>query len=96
MAGIGDLVLTCTGGLSRNRHVGYELGKGKNLDEILSKTHMVAEGIITTLSTHNLAQREGIEMPICDEVYQIIYEEKDPRKTIQDLMSRELKDEYVL
>jgi len=96
LAGIGDLVLTCTGGLSRNRHVGYELGKGKNLDEILSKTQMVAEGIITTLSTYNLSQREGVEMPICDEVYQIIYKEKDPRKAIQDLMSRELKDEDVL
>jgi glycerol-3-phosphate dehydrogenase (NAD(P)+) len=96
LAGIGDLVLTCTGKLSRNRFIGYELGKGKKLEEIVSNMKMIAEGITTTLSAHQLSQREKIEMPICDQVYQILYEGKDPRKSIQDLMARKLKEEFLL
>jgi glycerol-3-phosphate dehydrogenase (NAD(P)+) len=96
LAGIGDLVLTCTGKLSRNRFVGHELGKGKKLDEILSNMTMIAEGITTTLSAHQLASREKIEMPICEQVYEILYKGKDPRESFQDLMARKLKEEFLL
>jgi glycerol-3-phosphate dehydrogenase (NAD(P)+) len=94
LAGIGDLVLTCTGKLSRNRFVGGELGKGKSVKEIISGMKMIAEGITTTLSVHQLAQRENVEMPICEQVYYVLYQGKDPKKAFRDLMSRELKDEY--
>jgi glycerol-3-phosphate dehydrogenase (NAD(P)+) len=96
LAGIGDLVLTCTGKLSRNRYVGIELGKGKTLNEISMGMKMVAEGITTTQSVRNLSLREKTEMPICDQVYSILYQGKDPKKAFQDLMSRELKDEYKI
>ncbi len=95
LAGIGDLVLTCTGKLSRNRYVGYELGKGKPLDDIVSSMPMVAEGIGTTLSARRLASREKVEMPILEQVYQILYRGRDPRSALQDLMSRKLKSEFV-
>jgi len=94
LAGIGDLVLTCTGKLSRNRYVGLELGKGKPLEEIVSGMTMVAEGVTTTLSVRELARREGVEMPICEQVYLVLYTKKDPRVAFRDLMSRELKVEY--
>lgn len=94
LAGIGDLVLTCTGQLSRNRYIGYELGKGKTLAEIVSSMKMVAEGITTTLSVHQLAKRESVEMPICEQVYQVLYKNKNPREALQDLMSRKLKSEF--
>lgn len=93
LAGVGDLVLTSTGKLSRNRHVGYALGKGKTLSEIISHMKMVAEGVSTTLSAHQLASRENIEMPIFEQVYQILYKKKDPQKALFDLMSRRLKEE---
>ncbi|MFA9452330.1 MAG: NAD(P)H-dependent glycerol-3-phosphate dehydrogenase [Candidatus Aminicenantaceae bacterium] len=95
LAGIGDLVLTCTGSLSRNRYVGYELGKGKALKNIVSGMKMVAEGIGTTLSAYQLAQKEKVDMPILDQVYQILYKDKNPRTALQDLMSRKLKNEFV-
>jgi len=95
LAGIGDLVLTCTGKLSRNRFVGYELGKGKSLESIVSNMKMIAEGIATTLSGYQLAERENVEMPICEQVYQVLYKSKDPRQAFQDLMSRKLKEEYM-
>ena len=94
LAGIGDLVLTCTGKLSRNRFVGYELGKGKALDDIISTMKMVAEGVTTTLSVHQLENREKVEMPICEQIYQVLYKGKDPREALQRLMSRKLKSEY--
>jgi glycerol-3-phosphate dehydrogenase (NAD(P)+) len=94
LAGIGDLVLTCTGKLSRNRFVGTELGKGKILDEIIDGMQMIAEGITTTLSVRQLAQREKVEMPICEQVYSVLYQGKDPKEAFRELMSRELKDEY--
>jgi len=93
LAGLGDLVLTCTGKLSRNHYVGFELGKGKSLKDITSKMRTVAEGITTTLSAHQLATRENIEMPICEKVYQVLYENKDPKVALQELLSRRLKDE---
>ncbi|MCJ7643389.1 MAG: hypothetical protein MUP28_02785, partial [Candidatus Aminicenantes bacterium] len=93
LAGMGDLILTCTGELSRNHYVGFELGKGRSLRTILSRMKMVAEGVRTTLSAHNLARREGVEMPISDEVYHVLYRNRSPRKAIEDLMSRALKPE---
>jgi len=94
LAGVGDLVLTCTGSLSRNRYVGIELGKGKTLDEIIAGMKMIAEGITTTLSVRQLAQRENVEMPICEQVFSVLHQGKDPKVAFRDLMSRELKNEY--
>jgi glycerol-3-phosphate dehydrogenase (NAD(P)+) len=93
LAGIGDLVLTCTGDLSRNRQVGLEIGRGRRLSEIVAEMRMVAEGIPTTLSARQLAVREAVEMPIVEQAFQVLYRKKDPRKALVDLMSRGLKDE---
>jgi len=93
LAGIGDLVLTCTARMSRNYHVGYELGKGRALAGILAGTRTVAEGVVTTISVRELAAQEHLEMPIAEEVYRILYEGKKPRDSIRDLMLRSLKVE---
>jgi glycerol-3-phosphate dehydrogenase (NAD(P)+) len=93
LAGIGDLVLTCTANLSRNYHVGYELGQGRRLGRILAETKTVAEGVTTTVSVRDLARRERVEMPISEEVYRVLYENKSPRASIRDLMRRTLKVE---
>ena len=95
LAGMGDLVLTCTGALSRNRSVGVALGRGKKLDEILDETKFVAEGVKTSKSAKELAERHGIEMPITTEMYRVLYENESPRAAIQRLMSRSLKAEHV-
>lgn len=93
LAGMGDLVLTCTGSLSRNRSVGIELGHGKNIDQILSETRRVAEGVRTSRSAKELAESAGIEMPIISEMYRVLYEAESPKNAIQRLMSRALKPE---
>ncbi|MEP6691138.1 MAG: NAD(P)H-dependent glycerol-3-phosphate dehydrogenase [Gemmatimonadaceae bacterium] len=93
LAGIGDLVLTCTGALSRNRAVGMEVGKGTPLAQVLSGRETVAEGVTTTESAHALAQREGVEMPIVRAVYRALFEGYPPRAAITELMSRELRPE---
>jgi glycerol-3-phosphate dehydrogenase (NAD(P)+) len=93
LAGMGDLVLTCTGGLSRNRTLGVRLGKGETLAAIMSGMKTVAEGVKTTRAAHDLAKKHNIEMPIVDEVYQLLYENKGPKRAIRDLMTRELKGE---
>jgi len=93
LAGLGDLVLTCTGKLSRNRFVGEELGKGKTLAEITANMKEVAEGIKTTLAVYQLAQRAGLEMPITNEVKAVLYDGKSARAAVNDLMSRPLKEE---
>lgn len=93
LSGLGDLVLTCTGDLSRNRTVGLKLGEGKKLPQILDEMEMVAEGVKTTKSVHGLVQRMGVDMPILDQVYQILYEEKDCSIAVTDLLTRELKVE---
>ncbi len=95
LAGMGDLVLTCTGDLSRNRSVGCELGKGRKLTEILADMTMVAEGVKTTLSSYQLAVKLGVEVPIIDQMYAILYQDKDPRAAVVELMQRELKSEYI-
>ena len=93
LAGMGDLVLTCTGDLSRNRTVGLELGRGRRLKDILAGMKMVAEGVKTTISTYQLAARLGVEAPITEQVYLILEEDKDPRQAVDDLLRRSLKAE---
>jgi len=93
LGGLGDLVLTCTGDLSRNRMVGLKLGQGKKLDSILSEMNMVAEGVKTTRSAWNLAKRVGVEMPILDQVYQVLYQDKPCEDAVKDLLARSLKEE---
>ncbi|MDT8442207.1 MAG: NAD(P)H-dependent glycerol-3-phosphate dehydrogenase [Desulfuromonadales bacterium] len=93
LAGLGDLVLTCTGELSRNRTVGLQLGQGRKLEAILAEMHMVAEGVKTTLSAYQLAQRLNVEMPITTEMYRILYADKEPSAAVADLMLRGLKSE---
>ncbi len=93
LAGMGDLVHTCTGELSRNRTVGVELGKGRKLGDILSTLGHVAEGVKTTKSTYDLGSRLGVDMPITGEVYRILYEDKPPQQAVVDLMSRALSRE---
>jgi glycerol-3-phosphate dehydrogenase (NAD(P)+) len=94
LAGLGDLVLTCTGGLSRNRSVGVELGRGKKLPEILSSMHgMVAEGVFTTTAAVGLARARGIEMPITEQMHAILHHGRSPREAIHELMTRSGKSE---
>ncbi|MFA5515487.1 MAG: NAD(P)H-dependent glycerol-3-phosphate dehydrogenase [Desulfuromonadales bacterium] len=93
LAGMGDLVLTCTGDLSRNRAVGMALGQGKSLEEILSGMKMVAEGVKTTLSAFQLAGRLQVETPIAEQMHGILYAGKSARQAVGDLMLRELKSE---
>jgi len=95
LAGMGDLVLTCTGALSRNRSVGVLLGKGKRLEDILRAAKFVAEGIKTSKSACALAEQHQIEMPITTEMYRVIYEDSSPRDAIQRLMTRALKAEVA-
>jgi glycerol-3-phosphate dehydrogenase (NAD(P)+) len=93
LAGLGDLVLTCTGALSRNRQVGMELGRGRKLGEIVSSMRMIAEGVHTTQAAYDLACRESIEMPITAQMYNILELGKSPREAIRELMERALKAE---
>lgn len=93
LAGMGDLVLTCTGGLSRNRRVGIALGEGKPLEQILDEMGMVAEGVKNTMSAHKLAQREGVEMPITAVMYAILYGGLPVPDAVDALMGRKLKAE---
>lgn len=93
LGGLGDLVLTCTGDLSRNRTVGLKLGQGKTLEQSLSEMTMVAEGVKTTKSCYNLARKHGVEMPILEQTYQVLYEHKDCRQAVQELFQRSLKEE---
>jgi len=93
LAGLGDLVLTCTGSLSRNRYVGEQLGKGIPLDEICASMNEVAEGIKTTLAVKQLADRAGLEMPITNEVKAVLYDGKSVKDAVAELMSRPLREE---
>jgi glycerol-3-phosphate dehydrogenase (NAD(P)+) len=97
LAGLGDLVLTCTGGLSRNRSVGAALGRGQKLPEIIAAMHgMVAEGVFTTSAAVGLACSRNVEMPITEQMDAILHRGKSPREAIQELMSRSGKSEGVL
>lgn len=93
LAGMGDLVLTCTGDLSRNRTVGLRLGKGESLETILAGTHQVAEGVKTSKAVHFLSRKLGVDMPIVETVYQLLYEGRSPKAAVGELMGRPLKRE---
>jgi glycerol-3-phosphate dehydrogenase (NAD(P)+) len=93
LAGLGDLVLTATGTLSRNRSLGIELSRGRRLDEILAERRTVAEGVNTAAAAVELGEREGVELPIAREVQKILFEGKPPRQAVRDLMERTLKPE---
>jgi glycerol-3-phosphate dehydrogenase (NAD(P)+) len=93
LSGIGDLVLTCTGDLSRNRMVGVKLGEGKRLKDIILSTPMVAEGVKTSIAVKALSEREGVEMPISETVYRILHEGMKPEEGARVLMARSLKEE---
>jgi len=95
LAGVGDLVLTCTGDLSRNRTLGLKLGRGEKLADIIGSTPMVAEGVKTTRSARGLASREGVEMPITDEIHEVLYSSKDAMQALKALMSRSPKKENL-
>jgi len=94
LAGLGDLVLTCTGNLSRNRFVGQELSRGRNLNEIVTSMNEVAEGIKTTEAVRQLAGKLRVEMPITEEVYRVLYEGKAPQLAADALMNRPLRSEF--
>ncbi|HWR15254.1 MAG TPA: NAD(P)H-dependent glycerol-3-phosphate dehydrogenase [Terriglobales bacterium] len=97
LAGMGDLVLTCTGGLSRNRTVGVELGKGRKLDEIIAGMHgMVAEGVLTTNAAVGLAKKMNVEMPITEQMYAILHDGKSPKESMRELMTRRGTSEVKL
>lgn len=93
LAGLGDLVLTCTGSLSRNRSVGFEVGRGAALEAVLAGKETVAEGVTTARSAHALAAREGVEMPIVDAVHRVLFEGQPARDAIGALMTRGLRPE---
>lgn len=93
LSGMGDLVLTCTGDLSRNRQVGLKLGQGMRLEAIVGEMNSVAEGIKTTQALHDLAHARGVELPITEQVYKILYENKEPAHAVTELMNRELRSE---
>ena len=93
LAGLGDLVLTSTGHLSRNRAVGIKLGQGLRLSEILAQTTMIAEGISTCRAAYELAARHNVELPIAEKMYEVLYQDKDPRLAIRELMERRLTSE---
>jgi glycerol-3-phosphate dehydrogenase (NAD(P)+) len=92
-AGLGDLVLTCTGAVSRNHGIGKKIGQGMKLNDLLRDMRMVAEGVKTARSVYNLSLRLGVEMPISHAVYHILYSDLDPKEAVRQLMTRDLKNE---
>ncbi len=94
LSGLGDLVLTCTGDLSRNRQVGLRIGRGETLKDILNNMKMVAEGVKTCEALYELGRSKAVEMPITEQVYKILYKDKDPKTAVEELMLRDLKSEY--
>ncbi len=94
LSGLGDLVLTCTGRLSRNYTVGFSLGRGKKLGEVLSEMKSVAEGVETSVSAYHLSLRHRVDMPIVEQVYLVLHKDKDPLTAVKELMARPLKEEF--
>ncbi len=94
LSGLGDLVLTCSSSLSRNYTVGFELGRGSTLEEIVTSRKSVAEGVATTKAAYELADKHNVEMPIVSEVYAVLYGGKKPGQAVRDLMTRALKSEF--
>lgn len=93
LSGIGDLIVTCMSKHSRNRHVGEQIGKGRTLQEVLDEMVMVAEGVRTTRSVHQLYRQQGVEMPIAEQVYQVLFHNKNPHTAMAELMTRDAKEE---
>jgi glycerol-3-phosphate dehydrogenase (NAD(P)+) len=93
LSGLGDLVLTCTGSLSRNRHVGIELGRGRTLDEVLAGMRMVAEGVRTTAAALSLGERHGVELPIAARMAEVLAGRQQPREAVGELMLRPQRGE---
>jgi glycerol-3-phosphate dehydrogenase (NAD(P)+) len=93
LAGVGDLILTCTGDLSRNHTIGKQIGEGKRLNDLLAEMHMVAEGVKTAKSVFNLSRKLGVEMPISHAIYHLLYEDLHPKAALHQLMTRDLKQE---
>ncbi len=96
LTGMGDLIVTCTSEHSRNRYVGYNIGKGKTLDEIISGMNMVAEGVKTTQSVCQWAERNNIEMPITSAVHKVLFDKMNPKDAVNELMTRNAKDEIMI
>lgn len=96
LTGMGDLIVTCTSTHSRNRSVGFRIGKGEKLDDIIDSMNMVAEGVKTTKSVHDWAQKNNVEMPITNAVYRVLFENMEPRDALYNLMTRDPKDEIVM
>ena len=94
LTGIGDLIVTCDSIHSRNRRLGELVGRGESLSKIMAQSHMIAEGVKTAHSIYNLKSKLNIEMPICDSVYRVLYENTNPIKEVDGLMTRDLKPEY--
>ena len=94
LSGLGDLVLTCTGPLSRNYTVGHNLGEGMKLSEIVSRTKYIAEGVTTTLSAYELSKKHSLDIPIVEQIYLALYKDKPPIEAVRDLMNRSLKSEF--
>jgi len=93
LSGLGDLTTTCISKYSRNHHFGEQIGKGRSLKEALKETEMVVEGVATTESAYELAKKHKVEMPIISEIYKVLYENKDPKKGVHDLMTRSPREE---
>jgi glycerol-3-phosphate dehydrogenase (NAD(P)+) len=93
LAGLGDLVLTCTSELSRNRTVGFRIAEGRPLHDVLRELGHVAEGVTTAMSAHRLGERLGVELPISTEVYRVLHENKPPIDAVRDLLARPLRSE---
>lgn len=93
LSGLGDLTTTCVSQYSRNRWLGEEIGKGKKLPDVLKGTDMVVEGVATAKSAYDLSKKYGVEMPITEEIFKVLYENKDPQKAVRDLMTRAPKNE---
>jgi glycerol-3-phosphate dehydrogenase (NAD(P)+) len=93
LSGIGDLIVTCMSKHSRNRYVGEQIGSGKTLKEVLDSMVMVAEGVKTTRSVHQLSKKFAVEMPISEQVYQVLFHDKSPHDAVSELMSRDPKEE---
>ena len=95
LSGIGDLATTCMSAHSRNRWLGEEIGKGKKLDDVLKVTDMVIEGVTTSKSAFELSRQTGVDMPITEKIYEVLYEGKKPKEAVKELMTRALKAEEV-
>ena len=93
LAGVGDLILTCTGDLSRNHTIGKQIGQGRKLNDLLAEMHMVAEGVKTARSVYKLSRKLNVEMPISHAIYRVLYEDLDPKTALYQLMTRDLKQE---